>query len=65
MIPQEDESGLLDAAHFMDSNECKTVIPAARNISGLEIPAILEQINQAGAMFGKAAKERFNKHGEW
>lgn len=28
VIPEEDEPALLDAARFMDSNECKTLIPA-------------------------------------
>ena len=29
-VPKEDEAKLLEAARFMDANECNTVIPAAR-----------------------------------
>jgi hypothetical protein len=33
-VPPEDEARLLDAAQFMDANECQTLIPAARDSSG-------------------------------
>jgi regulator of RNase E activity RraA len=65
VIPQEDESRLLEAAKFMDNNECNTVIPAARGAAGCTVEEILNRINAAGAEFNKAAKENFGKKGEW
>ena len=64
-VPPEDEERLLDASVFMDQNECNTVIAAARSTAGKSIDEILDGLNAAGAEFGKAAKEKFNKGGEW
>lgn len=64
-IPAEDEARLLDAARFMDANECQTLIPAARNSAGLEKDEILRQINAAAAEFGQNVKRRFGGQGEW
>lgn len=65
VIPGEDQEKLLDASVFMDSNECNTVIPAARNASGKSTEQILQSLNEASAEFGKAAKEKFGNKGEW
>jgi regulator of RNase E activity RraA len=65
VIPAEDEARLLEAARFMDSNECNTVIPAARGAAGKPTAQILAEINAAGAAFGAAAREKFGKKGEW
>jgi 4-hydroxy-4-methyl-2-oxoglutarate aldolase len=64
-IPTEDEEGLLDAAIFMDQNECNTLIPAARSSSGKSSREILDAINQAGELFGQAVKGKFGGKGEW
>ena len=64
-IPQEDEPQLLEAALFMDNNECNTVIAAARGSAGLSAEAAVDQINEAASRFGQATKERFKKQGEW
>ena len=64
-IPQEDEKGLLEATLFMDQNECNTLIAAARSASGKTSAEILESINQAGKTFGKAAREKYGRDGEW
>ena len=64
-VPPEDESGLLDAARFMDSNECNTVIPAARGTSGLSSEDILQRLAEAGRQFGAAAQAKFARDGEW
>lgn len=64
-ISKEDEPKLLDAALFMDNNECNTVIPAARSCTGLSSEEAVERINEAGRQFGKATKEKFGKKGEW
>ena len=63
-VKSDEESELLEAARFMDTNECQTVIPAARSAYGLEKREILERMSDAVARFGKAAKERFGRSGE-
>ena len=64
-VSEEEESQLLEAAMFMDSNECNTVIAAARSCAGLSSEEAVERINAAGREFGKATKERFQRDGEW
>jgi hypothetical protein len=49
----------------MDSNECNSVIAAARNATGKSKDTILKEINEAATEFGKAAKEKFGNMGEW
>jgi 4-hydroxy-4-methyl-2-oxoglutarate aldolase len=58
-VPEEDQSRLLDAARFMDSNECKTVIAAARSSTGKTVEEILAQMDNAAAAFSRATKEKF------
>jgi regulator of RNase E activity RraA len=65
VIPPEDEVGLLEAAEFMDRNECNTLIPSGRSASGKTIPQLLETIKQAGMRSGQAIKEQFGRRGEW
>lgn len=64
-IPPEDEARLLDAAIFMDQNECQTVIRAARESTGKSTQEILDQINQAGKEFRQNTKNKFDTKGEW
>lgn len=64
-VPAEDEPRLLEAARFMDANECRTLIPAARGSAGLSAEQLLQCINDAGAAFGEAAKKQFSRQGEW
>lgn len=64
-IPKGEEEGLLEAARFMDENECNTVIPAARNILGLTTDQILDQMREARGAFRKATRSRFKRDGEW
>ncbi len=64
-IPPEDEAGLLEAARFMDANECRTLIPAAREVSGKTLSEICGAIDAAGARFGEAAQTQFGRKGEW
>ncbi|MEU0565075.1 RraA family protein [Nonomuraea sp. NPDC005983] len=63
-IPSEDEERLLEAAAFMDANECQTVIPAARR-AGRSIEEVIEDLDRAGKAFAEAARERFGGTGEW
>lgn len=64
VIPPEDEAGLLEAAVFMDGNECDTVIAAARACTGLSVAEALEKIDAAGAQFGRNALAKFGRRGE-
>lgn len=64
-VPREDEARLLEAARFMDANECNTVIPAARDAAGKPFEQVLKEMNAAGAAFNKAALEKFSRQGEW
>jgi regulator of RNase E activity RraA len=65
VIPPEDEARLLEAARFMDTNECCTVIDAARMNAGLTSEEMLRQIDEAAAAFGQAARERFRRDTEF
>jgi regulator of RNase E activity RraA len=65
VIPDEDQESLLEASRFMDSNECKTLIPAARNTTDLSMEEILQQIDHASEQFGKNVSEKFTRQGEW
>lgn len=64
-IPEEDESRLLEAARFMDSNECRHVIRAGRDAAGRSFEAILSEMDSAGAAFAREAREKFGNAGEW
>lgn len=64
-VPSEDEGRLLEAAAFMDSNECHTVIAAARGAQGLARDEILARLAAASRRFGEAARAQFGQRGEW
>ncbi|HZJ44580.1 MAG TPA: hypothetical protein VFD63_12470, partial [Pyrinomonadaceae bacterium] len=64
-ITPEEAPQVLEAARFMDANECKTVIAAARNCAGLTTADCLQKLDEAATEFGRAAEERFRKAGEW
>jgi 4-hydroxy-4-methyl-2-oxoglutarate aldolase len=63
-FPPPTKSRLLEAASFMDANECNTVIAAARHVDDSD-PRLLERLAQAGQQFRAAAKKKFNATGEW
>ena len=63
VIPDEDQDRLLDAARFMDSNECKTVIPSARGSWNKTPQEMLADFDRASAEFKKAIIEKFGKKG--
>ena len=58
-IPPEDEARLLDAARFMDTNECNTVIAAARGSAGLPAEEVLKNVERARAEYRAAADKKF------
>jgi regulator of RNase E activity RraA len=59
VIPEEDEAHLPDACRFMDANECRTLIPAARTSAGKTIEEVLREMDEAGRRFGEAVKKQF------
>lgn len=65
VVPSEDEAGLLEAARFMDANECQTVIAAARSTAGLTIEEARQQIETAAAAFARNTREKFHRSGEF
>lgn len=60
-IPFGEEQDLLDAARFMDSNECKSLILTARDTAGKTMEEILEGFDRAGELFARNVKEKFGK----
>jgi regulator of RNase E activity RraA len=64
VIPEDEEMHLLAAARFMDSNECQTVIAAARSSHGKSKEEILESIEQAADKFSKNTFKKFGRKGE-
>lgn len=59
VIPEEDEDRLLDAARFMDCNECQTVIAAARSSAGERTDEILAKLADAASRFTANVKKKF------
>ena len=64
VIPEEDETNLLEAAVFMDSTECNTVIAAARNATGKNTEQILSELHEASSKFSDMVKNKFENKGE-
>ena len=64
-VPPGEEARLLEAARFMDGNECRTLISAARDGVGRTPEQICAALDQAGAAFQLAAKKQFGRKGEW
>ncbi|MBL8025072.1 MAG: RraA family protein, partial [Fibrobacteres bacterium] len=64
-IPEEDEDKLLEASRFMDTNECKNMIPAAGEFPGKSTEEHLATIAASFKSFGAAAKKQFGRQGEW
>jgi regulator of RNase E activity RraA len=61
VVPDEDRAALLDAARFMDANECDTVIAAARDTAGLSTAELLDRMAGASAAFKAAAFDTFGR----
>ena len=64
VVPPEDEARLLEAARFMDDNECQTMIAAARASAGKSTAEILAEFDAAAAQFGEIRVNRFGRKGE-
>jgi 4-hydroxy-4-methyl-2-oxoglutarate aldolase len=65
VIAPDEQSKLLEAAQFMDANECNTIIPAARDAAGHTMDEILENIDNSRKAFSKNIKEKFQREGEF
>ena len=65
VVPPEDEACLLEAARFMDDNECRTMIASARASAGKSVAEILTEFDAAAAQFGDNTVNRFGRTGEW
>ena len=65
VVTPAEQPGLLDAARFMDANECSTVIAAARESTGLSRGEICKRLDVAAAQFGNNVKAKFKRKGEW
>jgi 4-hydroxy-4-methyl-2-oxoglutarate aldolase len=61
VIPERDQGCLLEAARFMDSNECETLIAAARNSQGKTTQEILKAIDQAASKFIHNTEEKYGQ----
>jgi regulator of RNase E activity RraA len=65
VIPDEDQEKLLEATRFMDSNECKTLISAARNSTGNSTDQIIAGFEMAVTEFKKLTGAKYSSRGEW
>jgi len=65
VIPAAEQSKLLEAACFMDANECRTLIAAARHSAGCSMDETLQRLDAAMHEFRKATNDRFKHKGEW
>jgi 4-hydroxy-4-methyl-2-oxoglutarate aldolase len=63
VVPPEDEAPLLEAARFMDDNECRTLIAAARSSAGKSATEILADCDAAGAQFDANVASHFGRKG--
>jgi 4-hydroxy-4-methyl-2-oxoglutarate aldolase len=65
VIPEEDEERLLEAARFLDSCECRTMIPAARSSAGRTMEEICDAMDEADIEYRKAVDAKLGAKGEW
>lgn len=66
IVPPDGQKRLLEAARFMDDNECDTVIPAGSDSTGRPLKEILAGMSRAGAQFGANTRRKFRTAGgEW
>ena len=54
VIPPEDQEHLLEASVFLDQNECRTLIPAARSAAGKSADEVMAALDQAQHEFSEA-----------
>jgi regulator of RNase E activity RraA len=59
VIRAEEEDRLLEASRYLDSQECQTIISAARDSMGLSPEQMLEKFDEAGRQYAQNVKARF------
>ncbi len=64
-IPTADEAALLDAANFMDDNECNNMLLAAGGSAGRSTDDHLRAIAESVKTYGAAVKMKFSGKGEF
>ena len=64
-VPFGEEQGLLEAARFMDANECRNLISIARDATGKPVEQMLKELDEGSARFGAEAAKKFGRKGEW
>ena len=64
-VPFGEEKHLLEAAAFMDANECNTMISTARSAAGKSMEDILAAMEAAAREFGENTQAKFARKGEW
>ncbi len=64
-VPFGEEARLLEAARMMDSNECRTIIEAAKESVGKTPEEIVARLDEASARFRQNIRDYFNRQGEF
>lgn len=64
-IPPEDETGLLEAARFLDDNECNHLLPAARGMSGRTFSEMTAAFADSISGYTADLKSHFGGGGEY
>jgi regulator of RNase E activity RraA len=62
VIPAEDTPRLLEAANFMDANECDHLISTARSAAVKTRDELLSELEAGIAGFGRRAREKFQQN---
>ncbi|HAL70958.1 MAG TPA: dimethylmenaquinone methyltransferase [Verrucomicrobiales bacterium] len=65
VVPADEQVGLLEAARFMDANECNTVMPVVRDATGRDPLKVLEDLEASIAAFSANVRQKFQREGEW
>ncbi len=65
IIPRDAQSRLLEAARFMDDNECTALLPASRGAAGQSTKKILANLKRGDARFAAATRHHYGRGTEW
>ncbi len=65
VVREEEEGRLLEAARFLDSQECQTMIAAAGDRVGRPVDQMLESLDAAAAAYGSAVRAKYKRSGEF
>jgi regulator of RNase E activity RraA len=62
-VQPDEERGLLEAARFLDSLECQTMIACARDSAGQSLEEVLPKFEAAAARYRARVQEQFSRKG--